>query len=120
MNNLPQKIFHTNNMPFINTGQQALFLLICKKLKQKTTVEYEEIKNIYTTTVQRSEYTSEDYWDREKDKWNWTSRKYEDWEIDNLMSSWLLRALGALIKKGYLLVIPRIEFTKQLRNQEED
>lgn len=114
MNNLPQKIFNGNGMPKINTGQEALFLLICKKLKRKEIIQREEIKKIYTSVVQKSKYTSEYCWDREKGGWRYQPRKYQEWEIENLVTSWLLRALGSLIKKGYLAVVPRIEFSNQI------
>ena len=105
-------------MPEINTGQEALFLLVCKKLKEKQIIQHEEIKEIYTSMVQRYEYTNEHYWNQEKGEWSDRPRKYYEWEIDNLITSWLLRALGALIKKGYLTVIPRIKFPNQLESAE--
>ncbi len=118
MNNLPQKIFNGNNgMPKINTGQEALFLLISKKLKEKQIIQYEETKQIYTSTVQRSEYTTESSWDNIRGEWVYEPRKYQEWEIEILVYSWLLRALGALIKKGYLAVIPRIELSNKIKGQ---
>ena len=118
MTNLPQKIFNGDNgMPKINTGQEGLFLLVCKALKEKRIVQYKEIKHIYQTVVQESEFTGFEYWDTEKQEYVWKSRKYSDWEIDNLTNSWLLRALGSLIKKGYLAVIPRIELSKQIEGE---
>lgn len=120
MNNLPQRIFNGNGLPKINGGQQALFLLVCKCLKHSRKVEYEEIMGIYTSVVQRSCNKSDGYWDKEKNCWGWNSRRYDPWEIDILAQSWLLRALGALIKKGYLTVVPCIEFSKVLAPSQQE
>lgn len=115
MSNLPQKIFNGDSgMPGINTGQEALFLLVCKALEEKRIIQYKECEHIYKTTVMVSEFGWSDFWDSDEQEWKDKQYKRTDWEIKQLADSWLLRALGALIKKGYLTVIPRIELSKSL------
>ena len=110
-------MFNGNNgLLKINTGQEALFLLVCKKLKQQQIVHHDEAMEIYLSVVQMSEYTGWNCWDNDSGKWEWKSRLKNEWEIEGCFQAWLLRALGTLIKKGYLTVIPCIEFTKQIEN----
>jgi hypothetical protein len=110
--NLPQRIFDVEVLPPVNDGQRELFGLICRRLKEKAIVQHREILFIYQTYVQESEYSSAGYFDEEQDKWIENFRKYKDWEIEALCNAWLLRALGTLIKKGYLTVIPQIQFAE--------
>jgi len=112
----PHNLFNGEKLPKINKGQEALYLLICKKIKAKKKVEYDELMEIYKSSVQMSEYTSDNYWDNEKGDWGYKTRLHTDFEINYLMQSWLLRALGSLIKKGYLMVLPMIEFTKNQKH----
>lgn len=114
--NLPQRLFNGNGLPKINSGQKALFLLICKKLNQREIIKYGEYEKIYFNEVKQYNQRGENYWDSEINDWGWRYRDYNDYEIEQMVKSWLLRALGTLIKKGYLIVLPRIEFVKSNDN----
>lgn len=119
MSNLPQKMFDDGNLPSLNTGQKALFLLVCDALEQKRAIQFKECKYIYKMAVQKSDFSSWYYLDEETQKYVQVKRKYSDNEVDNKCNGWLLRTLGSLIKKGYLTVIPRIELKKTLSNEHE-
>ena len=71
----------------------------------------EELEIIYKEKVQRYKSAKRGLWDSQEG-WIEEPRKYFDWEIDQMLQAWVLRALGALIKKGYLTVIPRISLNK--------
>lgn len=76
MSDLPQKIFNGNDLPGINTGQEALFLLVYQAVKEKRIIQYKEVKHIYQTTVQVSTYTWDEYYDNEKQEWADRTREY--------------------------------------------
>jgi hypothetical protein len=113
MNEHPIKLFGDGDLPKINKGQEALFCLVSRKLKEQKKVEYDELMEIYLYNVQMCSLRSEAVWDSKTGKYSYEGRPYRDFEIEQMMQSWLLRALGTLIKKGYLMVIPRMEFTKK-------
>ncbi|MCK5609329.1 hypothetical protein KAR91_46075, partial [Candidatus Pacearchaeota archaeon] len=92
---------------------------ICTKLEEKAIVQYKEVEGIYLNTVQVSQYTYGSYWDNAAQSWESKRRLYEDWEVKVLVNAWLLRALGTLIKKGYLTVLPRIQFSELPQLQSE-
>lgn len=94
----------------INDGQKELLNLICLKYQNNQSINKEEIVNIYRLKVQRQKERWDNYYeyDRQNDKWRGAYVPYSSWHIEDLATSWLLRALGALMKKGYLTVIPRI------------
>jgi hypothetical protein len=92
----------------INDGQKALLRLICEKYKNNEPLQKEEAKQIYIEKVKRKIGITYTY--RLGDSpWETKTYPYKDWELDQLTISWMLRALGALIQKGYLTVIPRIQ-----------
>ena len=107
MNELPQ-LFNGKLRP-INEGQKALMVLVSIKYQSYEHIEYEELRTIYQKKVQRNKHST--YWTRD----GWKTVDYADWEIYNLTTSWVLRAIGTLVKKGYLTVIPKINFSKQLK-----
>jgi len=112
MENLPENIFNGSKLKGVNDGQRALLILICKKLKDGQHVQHDELITIYKTKVQREQRCWTPYYDHEKEKWGHRYEDYTDYQIESNAQNWLLRALGALIKKGYLTVLPRIDFSK--------
>lgn len=104
------KLFQGHLKP-LNDGQRALLRLVTEKYQNGGIVQYEELEIIYKEKVQRYKSAKRGLWDSQEG-WIEEPRKYFDWEIDQMLQAWVLRALGALIKKGYLTVIPRISLNK--------
>ena len=103
--NLPT-IFNGKLRP-INDGQKALMILISKKYEKKEQIEYEELEKIYQKKVQRNKKYH--YWTYKNEC---IYEDYLDYQMTQLVTSWVLRAIGALVKKGYLTVIPKINLTR--------
>jgi len=98
----------------INDGQKALMVLISKKYKTSEQIDYNELKEIYEKKVQRSKKYYEYYhtYDEKEKKWIGGYVIYEKWRVELMVTSWVLRAIGALVKKGYLTVIPKINLSR--------
>ena len=114
--NPPQKLFGNGELPRLNGGQEVLFHLVCEAIWENKKVDYDDLMDVYQFEVQRSGNKSTLCWDEASGKHVWRSSPYADWELEQLMQSWLLRALGALIKKGYLTVVPRMELVRPKLN----
>ena len=106
-------IFNDKLRP-INDGQKALMILISKKYEKAEQIEYEELEKIYHEKVQRNKK----YWsyyhtyDEQEKRWYAGYEEYEKWQLDILVTSWVLRSIGTLVKKGYLTVIPKINLSR--------
>ena len=97
----------------LNDGQKMLLRLICDKYKNGRTITHDDILNIYQQYVQRYTHSSVRTYDFGTQSWKYKEVPFSDWYVEELARSWLLRALGALIKKGYLTVIPRIDLSRK-------
>jgi hypothetical protein len=102
----------------INNGQIMLYQLVCEKIKTKQTIQYQEIEDIYINHVQRSKSGACLVWDKEKKHYTWEKRNYDEADIQRLAESWVLRAIGTLIKKGYLTVVPVMNLRKKGLNDD--
>ena len=97
----------------LNDGQKMLLRLICDKYKNGRTITHDDILNIYQQYVQRYTHSPVRTYDFGTQSWKYKEVPFSDWYVEELARSWLLRALGALIKKGYLTVIPRIDLSRK-------
>lgn len=98
----------------INDGQKALLRLISEKYQNGGIISKDEMTKIWNEKIRRHNK----FWDYYGGEYDTTLKRrtgayrdYEDFQIDQLVTSWVLRALGALIQKGYLTVIPRMQFS---------
>lgn len=91
----------------LTKGQLALYELILEANKNKFVISKERLKMIYINSVQRSM----EYWNpwKEKigDQWKGGYEQRSEWQLDINCLAWFTMALGSLIKKGYLTVIPK-------------
>ena len=111
----PEKRLALSKPKPLSSGQQELYKLLCDTLNGKTEkVARPDIINIYNKTVRRSEKRYEDYhkYDHENKRWIGSYVEYEDWRIEMYAEMWFIRALGALIRKGYITVIPLIDLSR--------
>jgi len=103
----------------LSKGQMALYELIVDANKRKFIISRERLKMVYLNEVQRSPDTWS-YWKDREELSDGTSKPiggYEprpDWQTDMNMMCWFTNALGALIKKGYLTVIPKFNLSDTL------
>lgn len=94
----------------LNDGELALLALMKKKLKTRTVVTHEDIIDIWENHVRctKKKYTLVDY-DNTLDEYKWGYVDYQDYEILNKAKQWFYSALGRLICKQKLVVIPVID-----------
>ena len=114
--------------PKLSTGQKVLFDLICEKLKSGDKLTIEESRKIYIKNVCRSFENGKPavynyYYKRiQEPKWNKDGKlildakfegRYEpmtEQYLNLTVLQWLTHNIGALVLKGYLKVLPIIEF----------
>ena len=88
----------------LNQGQTMLYKKISEVTDNKETLHFSDAMEIYKTFVLRETR----YWP----EWGNKSYPYTDWQLKEYCNNWLLRAIGALVKKGYIAMIPMIDLEK--------
>ena len=116
MENTP--VLFSQKLKNINNGQKTLLRLICKKHNKRELIGRDEITKIYKEEVQRNKLFLNYYYDHDEKKYKTERIPYNEYQIEFYVTSWVLRALGALIRKGYLTVMPRIDFSKNCSTEE--
>ena len=96
----------------LTKGQRSLLDLINEKTASGEVINMKECSKIYLKDVQRSTYTNDQTYNHETKDWVMYRRKRVDYEIENSIIQWTVYALGALVKKGYVAIMPMIDFTK--------
>lgn len=105
------------NKTNLTDGQRCLYGVICEKLKSDTPIYAEEAVKMWLENVSRANFINGEphtyeYYGRYDDiqkKWVPCWRKLSDWEIKTRSITWLMAAIGALVLKGYLKIIPQLE-----------
>lgn len=86
----------------LTKAQQALLFLINEKVKENKPLTIEDADEIHLKYVNKER----------KSGWQTGEITWGDWYTREVVTAWLLRNLGSLIIKGYLMVLPRIEITQ--------
>jgi hypothetical protein len=103
-NNFVPVIFDPVQYSKLTKGQQVLLETIQIYYGANMTIDMDDIIDMYKKNVQR--YKKQSY----KGCNGWVERDYFPWEIEDYALRWLTRSLGILIRKGFLLIMPRIDF----------
>lgn len=111
MNNSLQ-LFSENKKPKLNEGQKAFLALVEDCFKKNKPITHDEIREIYLTKVS-SHVIQYWCWNQATQKNEYWTTKRSDWDIDTGTQNWIVSCIGRLVRKGYLTVIPTIQF-KQL------
>jgi len=96
-------------IPKLSIGQLKIYTLFCQSIKEERVVNREELFQIYKKHVGRGD---SEVHVRKGDVIVWEDRPWCDWEWNRNFETWFVYALGALLKKGYLRVMPAIDLSE--------
>jgi len=92
-------IFKDPKLPKLNKGQEALCNLVCTKFNNGGIIKKNEIIDIWNTSVRKFKGQTYIILDNETGEEITKTAEYNDAWIDCYSTQWLVRSLGALIKK---------------------
>lgn len=97
----------------LRRSQATLYDLLAKKVKNGTTVTYEEAHTIWLTKACRNVIDGKPYswtwrYDHEKEAYRNVLEPMSDDLVKMTVIGWLTRTIGVLVMKGYLTVIPQV------------
>jgi hypothetical protein len=100
----------------LSKGQRNLYILVCEKIKTDQILLFKEAKDIYVKFVNAHVVNGVPYhyyyWvpiPNEPGHYTSELRPMTEDEINFTSLKWLTMALGALILKGYLTVMPAVD-----------
>lgn len=109
----------SDKRPPLSTGQELLLKLFLNYYQTEKVIPKKEIFDIYKNKVAIG-YTTYSY--KQKDEngdvvlskyghpvYTYVDRPWSEWTWSNYFEAWFLRNLGALLKKGYLKIVPAFE-----------
>lgn len=110
-----QKALDIIKRPHLSKGQKVLYSLICKKLEREERLTFQEAKDIYINNSCRDvrdgiPYRYDYYHRNAEDKIVGACIPMEEWYLSQIVMMWLTHNIGCLVLKGYLKVIPTIDF----------
>lgn len=112
MNETNKSLCGINRTTRLTKGQLALYELILEANRDKFVISRQRLKTVYVNNVQRNK----EYWNPWKERVGDKYRggyEHRNEYVENInCMNWFTNALGALIKKGYLTVIPKFNLKK--------
>lgn len=96
------------NKQRLTDAQSELYALICNVCKGSKGLKKEDTFAIYKKYARGKGETYSTNSEGVR-VWRWVD--WCDWEWNRNFNSWLFRSLGSLVMKGYLTVIPTIDFS---------
>lgn len=109
--------------PKLRSGQLALYVLFCNSVKEKRVLQRKEIFDLYKEYVAEGQSDKYVYTGDGTNKGVWEVTDWDEWEWKRNFEQWFVYTLGALLKKGYLRVVPAINLSEcdmgQLENKKE-
>lgn len=92
----------------LRKDQRKLYMLLCYRLKKKAQVTRNDIIYLYKKYVQRIPEKFTNIYNHDKKEWETGYVLLKDYETQDRAMKWFISALGRLIVKGYLIVLPVI------------
>lgn len=103
----------------LSKGQVPLYAKLVKNSNEGTVLQYEECEEMYLKYGCRGirsgiphTYNNYKSWDEKSDSWKGAYEAMTECEIQRATSMWIMHNIGSLVLKGYLKVLPQIEFGK--------
>ena len=102
-------VLFEKKIPKLRSGQQELYNLFCKSIKEKYIIKKQEIFEIYKNQVA----VGTSYVARQGNDGNtiYVDAEWSEWEWGRNFNQWFTHSLGALLKKGYLKIVPAIDLS---------
>lgn len=107
-------------LPKLRKSQLDLYELICNCCKNNQTLNVTEAFIIYKKHGAGQSWNDYLKYDKENDRWIGGVRIWNDYIWKQNFKLWILHTLGALLWKGYLTVLPTIDFSELLNNNTGD
>lgn len=101
--------------PYLTVGQKVLYKVICERLKSGKPILFNEAREMYIRYSCRVvengiPYYFNGWWRNKKDEIVGRNEPMSEWQIKVAASHWLTNSIGNLVIKGYLKVMPAIDF----------
>jgi len=107
-----QSIINSTQTPLnsLTKGQERLMLKVFQAFKNKSKINLDEIIDIYKNFVMRSPYL----YDGDFLNYNGEKVLKDEWRIETNARSWCMNAIGSLVRKGFLTVVPNIDLSRAI------
>jgi len=108
---MTKDVLKINKIPKLRAGPMALYVLFFTATKEGRSLKRDEIFNVYKKHVARGK-TDRPTWESPTSNHVWRKVDWTEWEWDRNFECWFVYTLGALLKKGYLRVVPAVDLRK--------
>ena len=110
---MPENAVVIQKAPKLKPGPLALYILFCASVKERRVLKRNEIFAIYKNKVACGVCSDYRYTgDMNNRQRVYYIRDWSEWEWKNNFEAWFTRTLGALLRKGYLRVVPAIDLSE--------